>query len=120
MRIGLQAWGSEGDISSFTALAAALVQKGHDVTLVVADNVGRDYQPLARRFGYRLTPVLETHRPTPEDTRKVWREIIDVGNPIKQAELVMRYGFDPLADAMFQAAKDLCASNDAVVGHFFV
>lgn len=120
MRIGLQARGSEGDISPFTALAAALVQKGHEVTLVVADNVGRDYQPLARRFGYRLIPVLETHRPTPEDTRKVWREIIDVGNPIKQAELVMRYGFDPLAEAMFQAAKDLCASNDAVVGHFFV
>jgi hypothetical protein len=32
MRIGLQAWDSEGDISPFTALAAALVKQflGHD------------------------------------------------------------------------------------------
>jgi sterol 3beta-glucosyltransferase len=120
MRIGLQAWGSEGDISPFTALAAALVKRGHEVTLVVADNVGRDYEPLARRDGYGLIPVIGKHRPTPQHIRKLWREVIDARTPIKQAELIMRYGIDPIEDAMFFAAKDLCASNDAVVGHFFV
>ena len=57
MRIGLQAWGSEGDISPFTALAAGLAAKGHEVTLAVTDNIGRDYAPLAERFGYRLIAV---------------------------------------------------------------
>ena len=42
MKIGLQAWGSEGDIQPFTALAAGLVKAGHSVTLVVTDNIGRD------------------------------------------------------------------------------
>ena len=47
MKIGLQAWGSEGDIQPFTALAAGLVKAGHSVTLVVTDNIGRDYRDLA-------------------------------------------------------------------------
>ena len=37
MKIGLQAWGSEGDIQPFTALAAGLVQAGQDVTLLVTE-----------------------------------------------------------------------------------
>ena len=31
----------------------------------------------------------------------------------------MRYGFDPVAVSMYEAARDLCADNDVVVGHFF-
>ena len=120
MKIGLQAWGSEGDIQPFTALAAGLVKAGHEVTLVVTDNIGRDYSGLASHFGYRLVPVDNTGTPSPETADRVWRQIIEVGNPIKQAELVMKHGFDPVADAMYEAAKDLCASNDAVIGHFFV
>jgi len=120
MRIGLQAWGSEGDISPFTALAAALTGRGHQVTLAVTDNAGRDYQPLADRFGYRLMPVQGTSQPAPEQVRRVWREMIAAGNPIKQSKLVMRYGFDPLVEVMFSAAQELCAANDAVIGHFFV
>jgi sterol 3beta-glucosyltransferase len=57
MRIGLQAWGSEGDIRPFTALAAGLVEAGHEVTLAVTDNVGRDYSCLARRSRYKLVAV---------------------------------------------------------------
>jgi UDP:flavonoid glycosyltransferase YjiC (YdhE family) len=120
MKIGLQAWGSEGDIQPFTALAAGLVEAGHEVTLVVTDNVGRDYSALAKRFGYRLTPVPNPQMPSKEEVEKVWRQIIALGNPIQQAEFVMRYGFDPVMEPMFAAARDLCAESDAVVGHFFV
>ena len=31
----------------------------------------------------------------------------------------MRYGFDPVAASMYEAARDLCANSDVVVGHFF-
>jgi UDP:flavonoid glycosyltransferase YjiC (YdhE family) len=120
MRIGLQAWGSEGDIQPFTALAAGLVKSGHEVTLVVTDNIGRDYSGLASRFGYKLIPVPNPQMASKEESEKVWRQIIDLGNPIKQAELVMRYGFDPVMERMYTAARNLCASNDAVLGHFFV
>jgi UDP:flavonoid glycosyltransferase YjiC (YdhE family) len=120
MRIGLQAWGSEGDIQPFNALAAGLVQAGHTVTLVVTDNVGRDYSDLSRRFGYRLVSVPNPHVPATGQSERVWREIIEIGNPIQQAELVMKYGFDPVVEPMYAAAKQLCAENDAVAGHFFV
>ena len=120
MKIGLQAWGSEGDIQPFTALAAGLVEAGHEVTLIVTDNIGRDYSKLANRFGYRLIAVPNPHIASPEESEKIWRKLIALGNPIQQAELVMRYGFDPVVDAMYTASKEICAENDAVVGHFFV
>ena len=120
MRIGLQTWGSEGDIQPFIALAAGLTRAGHEVTLLVTDNVGRDYSGLAQRFGFRLVEVRNHNSPPPEEVERIWRQIIEVGNPIRQAELVMRHGFDPVMEDMFLAAKDLCATSDAVVGHFFV
>ena len=120
MRIGLQAWGSEGDIQPFIALAAGLTKAGHEATLVVADNVGRDYSGLATRFGFRLRNVPNPEQPSAEQVEQVWRELIEVGNPLRQAALVMQYGFDPVTEPMFAAATDLCRTSDAVVGHFFV
>ena len=66
MKLGLQVWGSEGDVAPFTALAAGLVKAGHQVKLVVTDNLGRDYSGLARRFGYEIEVVAAPeclHRP---------------------------------------------------------
>ena len=120
MKIGLQAWGSEGDIQPFTALAAGLVNSGHKVTLVVTDNVGRDYSELAKRFGYQLVSVSNPEIPSAEAADKVWRRIIELSNPIKQAEVVMKYGFDPVVEPMYAAATKLCEENNAVIGHFFV
>ena len=120
MRVGLQAWGSEGDIQPFTALAAGLVKAGHEVTLVVTDNAGRDYTGLGRRFGYRVVAVPNPQTQAPGEIDKVWRRIIEAGNPIRQAELIMKYGFDPATEVMFTAAQQLCGSSDTVVGHFFV
>jgi len=48
MKIGLHTWGSEGDIRPFTSLATGLKLAGHDVTLVVTDNAGRDYSEMAK------------------------------------------------------------------------
>ena len=119
MKIGLQAWGSEGDIQPFTALAAGLVKANHEVTLVVTDNMNRDYSNLARRFGYEIRNVPNPVIASVEESEKLWREIIELGNPIKQAEHVLRYGLDPVANDMYSAAVKLCSENEIVVGHFF-
>ncbi|MEI7455536.1 MAG: glycosyltransferase [Nitrosomonadales bacterium] len=120
MKIGLQTWGSEGDVQPFITLAGGLVRAGHEVTLVVTDNIGRDYSGQAKKFGFHLVEVRNPDSPSAEEFEKVWRKIIEVGNPIRQSELVLKYGFDPAMEAMFVAAKNLCATNDAVVGHFFL
>jgi UDP:flavonoid glycosyltransferase YjiC (YdhE family) len=56
MKIGIQTWGSEGDVRPFMALAAGLRSAGHDVTLVVTDVMGRDYTALGAAFG---VPVIQ-------------------------------------------------------------
>ncbi len=83
MKIGLQAWGSEGDILPFTALATGLVNAGRRVTLAVTDNIGRDYSELAKRFDFQLVPVPNPRLASPAETAAIWRRIIDAGNPIK-------------------------------------
>ncbi|MGD0460646.1 MAG: glycosyltransferase [Terriglobia bacterium] len=120
MKIGLQTWGSEGDIRPFTALAAGLVGAGHEVTLAVTDNMGRDYSEVASQYGFKLIAVPNPEIHDPAEVEAVWREIISAGNPIKQARMVMEYGFDPAMEAMYVAARELCATNNAVIGHFFV
>jgi UDP:flavonoid glycosyltransferase YjiC (YdhE family) len=120
MKIGLQTWGSEGDIRPFTALAAGLVDAGHEVTLAVTDNIGRDYSEVAKKYGFKLIVVPNPEMHDPAEVEAVWREIISAGNPIKQARMVMEYGFDPAMEAMYVAARELCATNDIVIGHFFV
>jgi UDP:flavonoid glycosyltransferase YjiC (YdhE family) len=120
MRLGLQVWGSEGDVAPFTALAAGLVKAGHEVKLVVTDNLGRDYSGLAQRFGYEIEVVAAPKMPTPAEMQRIWREIIDTRDPLRQIGLILKYGFDPVVEDMYAGAKALCASSDAVVGHFFL
>jgi len=97
-----------------------LVSAGHRVTLAVTDNIGRDYSALAKKYGFELIAVQNPEMHDAAEVEAVWRKIISAGNPIKQAEMVMQYGFDPAMEAMYSAARELCATNDAVVGHFFV
>jgi len=120
MKVGLQVWGSEGDVAPFTALAAGLVDAGHEVRLVVTDNLGRDYSGLARRFGFEMHVVAAPKMPPPAETERIWREIIETRDPLRQIGLILKYGFDPVMEEMYVAAKDLCANSDAVVGHFFL
>jgi UDP:flavonoid glycosyltransferase YjiC (YdhE family) len=101
-------------------LAAGLVNARHEVTLAVTDNIGRDYSEVANQYGFKLVAVPNPERHDPAEVEAVWREIISAGNPIKQARMVMEYGFDPVMEAMYAAARELCAANDAVIGHFFV
>jgi UDP:flavonoid glycosyltransferase YjiC (YdhE family) len=41
-------------------------------------------------------------------------------NPVEQVRVVIHDMFAPGVDAMFQAARQLCAENDLIIGHFIV
>jgi UDP:flavonoid glycosyltransferase YjiC (YdhE family) len=115
MRIGLQTWGSEGDVAPFVALAAGLVRAGHQATLVVTDNGGRDYRRQASDGGFALVEVPLDAEPD----ESLWRDILALRDPLRQVDLILRHGYDPVAPAMLRAAQDLVTRSDMVVGHFF-
>ncbi len=102
-----------------TALAAGLVEAGHKVTLAIAGNITVDYGDIAKRNHYRLV-VIPSGEASGEQIEQRWRYIINLGNPIRQAAVLMKHGFDPFMEAMYSAAKALCAENDLVIGHYFV
>ncbi|BET57757.1 glycosyltransferase [Geobacter sp. 60473] len=120
MKIGLQTWGSEGDVRPFVALAAGLVRAGHHVTLVVTDDPARDYSAQAEQYGFSLRMVPNTAIADPAELDVLRQSIIAAGNPLRQAEMIMTHGFDPVMERMYAASRELCAASELVIGHFFV
>ncbi len=59
MRVGLQGWGSEGDLRPLVALAARLRKSGHEARVVVTPIDGTDYAPLCESLGVGLRAVPE-------------------------------------------------------------
>ena len=58
MKIGIQTWGSNGDIRPLIALANGLQQNGHTVTLAVTSLDNRNYSEECSSFNirYQQTP----------------------------------------------------------------
>ena len=117
MRIGIQTWGSEGDVRPFLALAAGLRSAGHDVTLAVTHVTNKDYTERGAAFGI---PVRQVGHLATELPKLVGEVLINETNILKQVDVILRDLFDPAARDILDAAKRLCNENDLVIGHFLV
>jgi sterol 3beta-glucosyltransferase/vancomycin aglycone glucosyltransferase len=119
VRIGLQAWGSEGDIRPFIALGQGLARRGHDVELVYTDFEDRQFDALAQSLGFRAravaTPVAD-----PDEMTRIGLLIMKARDPLSQAQIIVQHLFNPVSEPMFEASTDLCRRTDMVVGHFFL
>jgi sterol 3beta-glucosyltransferase len=119
MRVGLQTWGSNGDIRPFMALAKGLQSAGHEVVLWVTSVDGVRYDESAARLGIHLQHVAT---PVIEDQHELLRAASQIGNetnPIRQARIIIEHFLVPAQAAMSEVARQLCRDNDLVVGHFF-
>ena len=116
MKIGIQTWGSEGDVRPFMALAAGLRSAGHEVTLVVTDVTGKDHASLGAAFG---VPVIHAGRFPPDLVKHVGETLVRETNVLRQVNRILRGLFEPAAPDMLREAKRLCQENDLVIGHFF-
>jgi sterol 3beta-glucosyltransferase len=116
MRIGLQTWGSEGDIQPFVALAAGLQKAGHEVTLVITSVEEKDYASLAHSSKLRIRQVRFPSFDRDRLGRAEARAMRTV-NPFKQVSLIFSDHFDPVAQDMYVAATQLCRENDLVIGY---
>jgi UDP:flavonoid glycosyltransferase YjiC (YdhE family) len=112
MRIGIEGWGSEGDLRPLVALAGRLRKLGHapDMRFVVVDDT--DHAVLCLHYGV-------TMRVIPEDIEiridEIVRDMKDA-SPGKILEAVMARAFRPYIDAMYEAGLELCDKSDVVIG----
>jgi hypothetical protein len=116
MNIGIQTWGSDGDILPFVALAGGLRSAGNQVTLVITSVDGKDYRSLGERLDVRVK-----HVGGPAYDRKDFAALAnEIGyerNPLKQFDLIVKRMFEPFVDEMYSASKALCEENGLLIGH---
>jgi sterol 3beta-glucosyltransferase len=116
MKIGLQTWGSEGDVRPFIALAAGLAAAGHQVRLAASHMTGQSDHRLAGSLGFDWIEV-----PGPpmsaQSRAALFDRILAAPHPARQLDLLWRHGIEPMIDTMFDAAAGLARDSDVLVGH---
>lgn len=119
MRIGIQTWGSHGDVRPLMALAGGLRAAGHEVRLVVTAVYRADYDAVAAELALDLRYVASPVIADPDDLERIGERVFGEANPLRQARTIVSDIFVPAADEMFEAARTLCRDSDLVIGHFF-
>lgn len=120
MKIGLQTWGSHGDIRPFAALADGLQAAGHAVTLVITCVDSDRYGALGTRTGFDLRVVATPVVPDRLALERMGDAIVRERNAIRQTALAIEQFLLPAESAMYEASEQLCVENDLVIGHYFL
>ena len=114
MKIGIQTWGSDGDILPFLALAEGLQTAGHQVTVAYTSVDNKDYSHIALKGGFKAVKAFDKFEVSMDE---VMADIVATNDPLKQFILVMEKYFDPAVQKMYQASTQLCSENEIVIGH---
>jgi UDP:flavonoid glycosyltransferase YjiC (YdhE family) len=118
VRIGIQTWGTEGDIRPFIGLAAGLSTAGHQVTLAVTEITNQQFGSFGERFGFSVRHVghIDWEESRFQDLAS---QVFQVRNPIKRGDIIFSNFFNPVIEDLLEAAETLCAENDLLIAHFF-
>jgi sterol 3beta-glucosyltransferase len=116
MKIGIQTWGSNGDIRPMLALSAALQQQGHQVTLAVSSIDNNCYADICQQLviPYQQVPA-HIEFDMPAFAQKTFRM-----NTLKWLNALLNEAFFPYEQSIYQTSKQLVAENDCVIGHHFL
>ncbi len=119
MKIGMQTWGSHGDVRPFLALAEGLQEQGYEVTLAITCIDSDKYTQIESAAGVKIIDVASPVFADAEAMQQAGETILLQRNPVKQARDILTLAFEPAVEAMAQAAEQLCIDNDLLIGHFF-
>lgn len=114
MKIGIQTWGSDGDILPFIALAKELQFAGHQVSMVYTSVDNKDYTSLSATSGISL---VKAYKRFDLPREKVLADILYTRNALKELALTLEYYFDPAVKEMYAAATRMSRECDLVIGH---
>jgi UDP:flavonoid glycosyltransferase YjiC (YdhE family) len=116
MNIGIQTWGSNGDIRPFIALADGLKNAGHELTLVVSSIDNRNYQQTCESLGIRYR-----HIPAQIDfDMQAFAQRSFRMNTLQWLIALLETCFFPYEQEIYQAASQLVAENELIIGHHFL
>lgn len=119
MKIGMQTWGSHGDIRPFVALAEGLQRAGHEVRLLITCVDSAAYDGMVSQHGVDIR-VIASPVITPEEAERIGQAAYMARNPMAQMADILRLCFAPAEDAMFAAARELAADCELLIGHYFM
>lgn len=116
MKIGIQTWGSNGDIRPMIALADGLQRAGHRVTLIVSSIDNRSYRGTCEHLGIEYRHVPERIEFDMQDfARRSFKM-----NALQWLTALLDDVFLPYERDIYDAAKQLTQDNDCVIGHHFL
>lgn len=116
MKIGIQTWGSNGDIRPMLALADGLQKAGHSVTLVASSIDNQRYHGICEQLAI-------AYRQTPEHIDFNMQDFAQRSfrmHPLQWLRALLDEAFFPYEQSVYQAAQQLVAENDYVIGHHFL
>jgi len=116
MKIGIQTWGSNGDIRPMIALANGLQNSGHTVTLVVSSLDNRNYSAECAEYNIRYQQIPEQIE---FDLESFAQQTFRMNNA-QWLVALLDTAFFPYEDIMYQAAQQLANDSDLVIGHHFL
>lgn len=116
MNIGIQTWGSNGDIRPMLALADGLQKAGHRVTLVVSSIDNKSYADICRQLHVRYLQIPER---VDFDLQGFAQRTLRM-NTLSWLRALLDEAFFPYEQAIYTAAQQLARDNDCVIGHHFL
>lgn len=118
MRIGLQTWGSDGDIRPFIALAGGLSAAGHNVCLVVTSVDGKNYQRYADELKFKIIHTSSAVGVDADEFKQAAGALIQESNTVRELRLLFDHFFEPVVNEMYAAAQNLGRNSDVIIRHF--
>ncbi len=119
MKIGMQVWGTHGDIRPFLALAEGLQSFGNQVSLATTSLGGERYDEPMSKAGVKYQSVASPVIRDKDEALRAFKAWINERNSAKQTQLALSSFLQPVEAEMYQVAEQLCADNDLVIGHYF-
>jgi sterol 3beta-glucosyltransferase len=120
VRIGIQTWGSEGDIRPFVALGHALARRGHAVELLYTEIADRRYEAIASSLGFTARAVASPVVADPQRLVEIGQKIVDTSNQLEQGLIISKALLEPIVAPAYEAGLELARRSDLFVHHFIL
>jgi len=119
LRIGMQTWGSHGDIRPLLALAEGLQSSGHEVTLAITCIDSTEWNTSISKTGVKIQSVATPVIPDKNEYAAIMEAWTNEANGFKKNDIAMTRLYRPVEAENYQMAEQLCDDNDLVIGHYF-